>query len=56
MKIVLAQTTRNLLEIASNYQNIVKNISKAGNKADLIVFPELSIQWIAPLEDLVFKR
>ena len=54
MKIVLAQINPTVGDILGNYKKIVTNISKYNNKADLIVFPELSISGY-PLEDLVLK-
>ena len=54
MKIVLAQINPTVGDILGNYKKIVTNISKFSHKADLIVFPELSISGY-PLEDLVLK-
>ncbi len=54
MKIVLAQINPTVGDILGNYKKIVTNISKFSLKADLIVFPELSISGY-PLEDLVLK-
>ena len=55
MKIVLAQINPTVGDILGNYKKIIKNISKFNNKADLIIFPELSISGY-PLEDLVLKE
>ena len=55
MKIVLAQINPTVGDILGNYKKIVTDISKYNNKADLIVFPELSISGY-PLEDLVLKE
>ncbi len=55
MRIVLAQINPTVGDILGNYKKIVTNISKYNNKADLIVFPELSISGY-PLEDLVLKE
>ena len=54
MKIVLAQINPTVGDILGNFKKIIKDISKYNNKADLIVFPELSISGY-PLEDLVLK-
>ena len=54
MKIVLGQINPTVGDILGNYKKIVTNISKFNNKADLIIFPELSISGY-PLEDLVLK-
>ena len=54
MKIVLGQINPTVGDIIGNYKKIVTNISKFNNKADLIIFPELSISGY-PLEDLVLK-
>ena len=55
MKIVLGQINPTVGDIIGNYKKIVTNISKFNNKADLIIFPELSISGY-PLEDLVLKE
>ena len=55
MKIVLGQINPTVGDILGNYKKIVTNISKFNNKADLIIFPELSISGY-PLEDLVLKE
>ena len=55
MKIVIGQINPTVGDILGNYKKIVTNISKFNNKADLIIFPELSISGY-PLEDLVLKE
>ena len=55
MKIVLAQINPTVGDILGNYKKIISNISKFNNKADLIIFPELSIEWI-PIRRFSFKR
>ena len=55
MKIVLGQINPTVGDILGNYKKIVTNISEFNNKADLIIFPELSISGY-PLEDLVLKE
>ncbi len=55
MKIVLGQINPTVGDILGNYKKIITNISQFNNKADLIIFPELSISGY-PLEDLVLKE
>ena len=55
MKVVLAQINPTVGDILGNYKKIVSRIDKFSKKADLIVFPELSISGYPP-EDLVLKQ
>jgi NAD+ synthase (glutamine-hydrolysing) len=56
-KIALAQTNAIIGNLAANFNEIVKNVTKVADLqlADLIIFPELSITGYPP-EDLLFRR
>lgn len=56
-KIALAQTNAIIGNLAANFNEIVKNVTKVANLqlADLILFPELIMTGYPP-EDLLFRR
>ena len=55
MKVALAQINPTVGNILGNYNKIIFHIHKYSNKADLIIFPELSLSGYPP-EDLVYKQ
>ncbi len=55
MKVVIAQINPSVGDIIGNYKKIITNINKFNNKADLIIFPELSLSGYPP-EDLILKN
>ena len=54
MKVALAQINPTVGNILGNYNKIIFHIHKYSNKADLIIFPELSLSGYPP-EDLVLQ-
>ncbi len=55
LRIALCQINTTIGDLEGNTKKIIKNIKKAGNlKADIVVFPELSIPGYPP-EDLLLK-
>lgn len=57
LKIILAQTNAIIGNLAANFNEIAKNVTKVANLqlADLIIFPELILTGYPP-EDLLFRR
>ncbi len=55
MRVALAQINPTVGDILGNYKKIISYIDRTKNKADLIVFPELSLSGYPP-EDLVLKH
>ena len=53
-KIVLAQINPTVGDIKNNFKKILKTTKKFNKKADLIIFPELSLSGYPP-EDLIFR-
>ena len=54
MRVALAQINPTVGNVEGNYKKIISSVKKVNGKADLIVFPELSLSGYPP-EDLVLK-
>jgi len=54
MRVALAQINPTVGNVEGNFKKIISSINKVDGKADLIVFPELSLSGYPP-EDLVLK-
>ena len=54
MRVALAQINPTVGNVEGNFKKIISSVNKVNGKADLIVFPELSLSGYPP-EDLVLK-